>query len=163
MHKYFKKLYFPPTSMIGPYIVFITFQGYSSEFIDLMFTDSYECYGYNIAMSRAPGCNSYLNIWADSVVFFNSGKVVQHHCTELWLMNDIDFMEPSPFENCSFTLDHSLVQLLASPLNIITGTMSSYLNYVVDSHINPLLGDMYVEVNTFKSFHIRTATQKVNF
>ena len=144
------------------YISFITFKGYSSGFIDLMFTVNYECFGMQVVISRAPDCNNYHRIWHDEPYSY-ADQVLHNQCTELWLMNGIDYIEPSPFENCSFTLDHSLVPSLATPVNIITGTVSSYLNYHVDSHISPLLGDMYIEVNTFKSFHIRTATTKVKF
>ena len=143
------------------FIVFITYQGYSSGFIDLTLTIDYECYGYKIAISRAPDCNNILKKWNDRTK--DRGTVARQQCTELWLMNGLDYMEPSPFENCFFKLNHSLVPSLASPITIITGTVSSYLSYHVDSDINPFRGDLNVEVNIFKSFYNRSATTKDTF
>ena len=87
-------------------MIFKTFHGYSSGYVDLTITGDKECFGQNILISRGPSCNNYLNVWTDKDYLRNIQREITY-CTDVWLLNDIDMFESSPFENCTFTLDHA--------------------------------------------------------
>ena len=82
-------------------LIFITFQGYSSGFIDLTIHRDEDCYGENIAISMGPSCNNIRWIWLDQPVMYGFESPKQM-CSDVWLLNNIGIA--SPFENCSFWL-----------------------------------------------------------
>ena len=148
-------------------VVFITFPGYSSGLIDLTSEPDQDCYGTNVATSRGPSCNNYITIWEDSGKVFHSRhdyKIKQ--CTNLWLMNDIDYFESSPFESCHFILDHAQLPHFVGPLKMITSALNSatyYDSVAVSSQTNATFGNMNVEMAILEEPQIKTnSATKVN-
>ena len=156
------------TFRLPRYLIFITFHCYSSGFIDLSYTRDEACFGENFAISRGPSCNNFEITWRDREVTgpFNSGfkSDKKHICTDVWLLNNIIKVETSPFENCSFVLDHLRSAFLVGRFKMIISalfaTNSSFNNIATDMS---LLGYTQVEMDVYKDLAIPTATENVNF
>ena len=102
------KANFPINTTISEHILgvyFITFEGYSSGFVDITFSKDQECFGSNVAISRGPACENILSLWPDKANSRSRRAMAQ--CTDVWLLNEIDLVESLPFENCTFMLDHA--------------------------------------------------------
>ena len=110
-------------------VVFVTFPGYSRGFVHLTIVPDTDCYGTNIAIARGPSCNNYLTFWDDK----HGTHIEGQQCTDAWLMNDIDYKKPSPFEKCSFVLDHANLGTLAGPFKMITGASTSVIYHTAVS------------------------------
>ena len=148
-------------------IVFATFPGYSSGSLHLTSGKDYECTGLNIGISRGPSCNNYFTIWDDlgSGFHFEFNDWFQNNCTDLWIMNNLDYFDSSPFENCSFVLHPIHLSFLVGSVKMITGAsaLCTYSTpFLINSQPSALLEDMNVEVDAFKDAYDRTTT-KVNF
>ena len=171
-----KKLVIPYTSTINGdgrsddhnfiiVIIFITFPGYSSGFIDLISGPDQDCYGTNLAISRGPSCNNYYTIWDDSGLYVwdvKNYKIKQ--CTDLWLINDIDYFESSPFENCDFVFNPSQLPNLVGQFEMITSAVTSvtyYESFPVNSQ-SATLGNMNVKMVIFEEPQINTSATKAN-
>ena len=148
----------------GPeYIVFATFHGYSSGSLHLTSGKDHGCSGLNIEFSRGPSCNNYITIWDDLYWrHYIWSSQPQSNCTDVWIMNDIDYFDPSPFENCTFVLDPDRVEFLTGSIKIIT-SVSFSISYpsasLVNSQRSVLPGDMNVELDMLKDIHRRTTTR----
>ena len=150
---------FWPEAGGGGKIVFATFQGYSRGSIYLTSVRDLECTGLNIEISRGPSCNNYLTSWDD--LYWNEYLLgfphtrIQNNCTDVWLMNDIDYFDSSPFENCSFVFDPIQSAFVVGSVKMTTGASTSYINS------STLLGDiMHVAMNTFTDANPKTTTKK---
>ena len=148
-------------------VAFITFPGYSTGVIEMTSEPDQDCYGTNVAISRGPSCNNYITLWEDSgQVFHDIHDYKIKQCTNVWLMNDIDYFESSPFENCHFVLDHAQLPHLVGPLKMITSAFNSATYYdrvAVSLQTNATFGNMNVEMDIFEEPHIKTSSTKVNF
>ena len=144
--------------------VFIAFPGYSSGLIDLTSEQDQDCYGTNVAISRGPSCNNYNTIWDGLAKGFGDYEITQ--CTDLWLMNDIDYFESSPFENCHFVLDHTQLPLLGEPFEMIISALNCatyYDTFQVNSQTSAAPGNMNVEMDIIEEPQNKTSATKVNF
>ena len=106
-----------------------------------------------------PSCNNYITIWEDKGIGFNDYKIKQ--CTDVWLMNDINYFESSPFENCHFVLDHDQLPHLVGSLKMVTSATYSDSD-PVNSQTNAALQNLNVEMDIFDEPHIKTSATKVN-
>ena len=100
-------------------IVFYTFEGYSSGFVDFTITRGEECFGHNLILSdgRSP------MFWDDMAEYASDASSL--YCSDVWIMTSIDNSEPSPFGNFTFTLNHT--QLPFPAADRFTMTVSSSL------------------------------------
>ena len=135
--------------------MFITFKCYSSGFVDLTVREDTECLGSNVAISRGPSCNNYFNYWSDkSNNYLDLGL---RHCSDFWLLNEIDLFESSPFENCTFTLDHAMVGFpIGTYKMIISSSVIHQLSFSAGSIAKSLIN---LDMQTFGD--LNTANQSV--
>ena len=143
-------------------VIFITFPGYSHGFIHLTTESDTDCYGTNFAIARGPSCNNHITAWDDDFGINVQGK----QCTDLWLMNDIDYFAPSPFENCLFVFDHAQLGTLLGPFKMIAGSSTSVVysrTFLVNAKSNTWVGNMNVEINIIKYLQDKTNMIKENF
>ena len=142
----------------GGWYIFITFQGYSSGFIELAISGDI-CLKYNIEISRGPSCN---NVQSPVWQLFEDNKQVT--CSDVWLLNNIGNAETSHFENCSFAVDHSRLSFPSGPFKMIISTLfnmhTSFSSVTTDVSG---LGYINVEMDVLQNFPIHTTTEKVNF
>ena len=148
-------------------LIFITFHGYSSGFIDLILSRDEACSGENIAISRGPSNINSRSTWEDPN--FSPPSVsgfigMTTNCADVWLLNNIGVAETSPFKYWYFDLDHSELAFPVGPFKIIISTMfiiqPSFNNMVMDISS---LGYIKVEIDVVKDFPIHATTEKGNF
>ena len=150
-------------------VVFITFPRYTSGFIELQLGWD-RCFGPNMAISRGPSCKNHISHWDDQYYYsvpstaYYAEVNLKEHCTDLWLVNDIDYFEPSPFEDCSFVLDHTQ---LAFPVGkfrmIISSAFISHSTVSTNSQSRAWPGSMNVAMDVFKDSQMQSTTTKLNF
>ena len=164
-----------PIGNIRLQLLFITFQGYSSGFIDLTFSRDDVCFGENMVTAKKPSSAWDLTTrWADSQATWPipSGLLeTPTTCTDVWILNNIgevghiySFLHLLPFENLSVVLDHSSIAFLVGPFNMtVSTTFITHSSFSSMSTDIPWLGNMNVEVNVLKRFPTQTTTETVNF
>ena len=150
-------------------LIFITFQGYSSGFIDLIFSLDKTCSGENMAIVRGPSNHNFKNTWMDidhtlPLPSLSGLRGIKITCTDVWILNNIMNVEISPIKNWSLTLDHSKLAFPVGPFTLIISTLfiiqPSFSSMNMDI---PSLGYIEVEIDVFKDFPIHVTTEKVNF
>ena len=135
-------------------VVFVTFPGYSRGFVHLTIVPDTDCYGTNIAIARGPSCNNYLTFWDAKYGTHIEGQ----QCTDAWLMNDTDYEKPSPFENCSFVLNHANLGTLAGPFKMITGASTSVIYHTavsVNTDSSTWIENLNIDIYTSKDSQIK--------
>ena len=142
-------------------VIFITFQGYSSGYVDLTITIDQECFGQNMLISRGPSCNNYIYFWTDKKFHRIQREIT--YCTDVWLLNDIDIFESSPFENCTFTLDHAQLGFPVNAYKMITysSLIHQSTTYVDFDGINLL--SMDVDILTYIDIETSLITDNITF
>ena len=142
-------------------VIFITFPGYSGGFIDLTITKDDECFGSNVALSRGPYCNNYFNFWTDKANRRIDKSVT--HCTDVWLLNNIGIFESSPFENCTYILDHAQLGFPVVAYQMILYSSVIYQSdYFADLNTKHLFY-INAEVEVLKDIQARFASEIVTF
>ena len=145
-------------------VMFVTFKGYSSGFVDLTLQEDKECFGTNVAIARGPSCNNYFNHWTD--IANSIMKLEVKHCSDVWLLNEIDLFESSPFENCTFTLDHAEVGFpIGTYKMIISASVIHQSSFSAESIAKDLIKldiQTFIDLNTANQFTVSVTLADLN-
>ena len=138
-------------------LVFITFKGYSNGFVDITIGEDEECFGSDVAISKGPFGRNIMSHWTDQSISVMERKITL--CTDVWLMNEIDIFDSVPFENYTFTLDHSQLGFPVAKYKMIIYSSFIYRSdFFRDSTaMSPL------EMNAFISLQTKLTTTNFNF
>ena len=101
------------------YVVFATFPGYSSGYIDLKLYDisrSPYCVYRPLVIASGPLCSNY---YSDIEMPDAEGKTP---CTDLWLVNELHFQQLAVYNNCTFSFDDRHALFPSGPFKMITAS-----------------------------------------
>ena len=120
------------------FIVFQTFKGYSSGFIDMTIHVENDCYGRNVLYQNK------IDVFGDNVLEFIDNLNTLHqnqrmtHCLDLWLLHNIMNWGSGRaiYTNCTFDLPDSYYKL-ADLVGSVRLTISGSILYPSVSYIDP--------------------------
>ena len=167
---------FPYISMAGGsniLIVFQTFKGYSSGFVDISIPIDKECYGENVLFTSDEehiGISGVCNEREQSSLSWNDNmesvqqKTTGTYCTDIWLSHNIISLGAGRklFPNCSFDLSagfnaHQKLGLLGSVrLAVSSSIIYPSLSYM--DHKDTEYFNMDMLVNTLEDFPVSSDT-----
>ena len=138
-------------------LLFITFEGYSNGFVDITMATDEECFGSDVAISTDPFGSNILSNWTDQSINVMDRKITL--CTDVWLLNEIDIFDSVPFQNYTFTLDHTQLGFPVAKYKMIIYSCFIYRSdFFMDS-----TATVPLEMNAFISLQTKLDTAKFNF